>query len=84
MPIKIKNKLRQLQNACEKVNKLTQEVEGMFEGYGIGTDCLKACGDFEVDTEALTYITYAEGYVEDSIEEIEKVFLYYVNNMQNS
>lgn len=79
MPIKIKNKLRQLQNTAEKASKLTQEVEEMFEIYGLDTDCLKACGEFEVDTEALTFVTYAEGDVEDNIKEIEYVFLHYVN-----
>lgn len=33
----------------------------------------------DIQTEALAFITNAEGDVEENIQEIEEVFLYYVN-----
>lgn len=33
----------------------------------------------DMSTEALTYIYYAEGLVDDNIAEIEEVFLHHVN-----
>lgn len=79
MPQKIKTKLRQLQNVNMKAKMLDAEIEEMMKEYGVDPDDLRAMGEGEKQTEGLTFITYAEGYVEENIEEIEEVFLYYVN-----
>lgn len=79
MPRKIKTKLRQLQNVNMKAKMLDAEIEEMMKEYGVDPDDLRAMGEGEKQTEGLTFITYAEGYVEENIEEIEEVFLYYVN-----
>jgi hypothetical protein len=82
MPKEIKQKLRQLQKARQKVDNLSCEIEEMLEEYGINTDYLRVTGDeykVEMETEALAFIDYNEGNIEDNIKEIEKVFLYYVN-----
>jgi hypothetical protein len=79
MPEKLKNKIRKLQKACEDSARLTQEVYEMIEEYGINPDNFNACGNGDVQTEALAFVTNAEGIIEDNIEEIENVFLYYVN-----
>lgn len=79
MPKEIKQKLKQLHNAQVKARKLESEVQLMFDKYNVDTDNFRAVGDGEVQTEALAYISNAEGGIEDSIKEIEKVFLHYVN-----
>jgi len=83
MPVKIKNKLRQIQATIEKAKMLERELTNMFEEYDIDISVLDATGDnkysSEPSTEALAFISNGEGYVEDNIKEIEEVFLYYVN-----
>jgi len=79
MPSILKNKLRRLQNVCIKARKLEREVNEIIESYGVDLDCLCACNIDDMNTEALTHISYGEGDVEDNIKSIEEVFLYYVN-----
>lgn len=82
MPEKIKVKLRQLQKLHKRAAELDREITKLFEQYGVNTDNLCAMGDSwssDIQTEALAFITNAEGDVEENIQEIEEVFLYYVN-----
>lgn len=79
MPEGIKDKLRRLHRLKEKSKKLEMILNDNFEKYGVNIDDLSAMGNGEVQTEAYTFITYAEGNVEESINMIEEVFLYYVN-----
>lgn len=80
MPNKIKTKLRQLQNSYAKARKIENEVEELFEEYGVDTNCLRGQSSYEQpQTESLTFITYNEGSVEENIEDIEEIFLHYIN-----
>ena len=79
MPYKIKNKLKQLAKACEKARKLEIEADNMITEYGVNTDYLNAMNVDDVCTEAMAFITNAEGGTPDSIDEIEKVFVYHYN-----
>lgn len=80
MPKKIKSKLRKLANIAIEKQQLEIEIGNIFEEeYDISIDVFNAISSNKVRTEALAYIVNAEGDTEDSIEEIEKVFLYYVN-----
>jgi hypothetical protein len=79
MPESLKKKLRRLQKLHEEAKQLDYEVNNIFKSYGVDVDVLCASNDAMVRTEALAFITNAEGYVEDNIDDIEKVFLHYVN-----
>lgn len=86
MPYEIKQKLRQLEKACQRAKYLEIEVGNMIESYGVDCDYLNACCDpYEKlpSTEALAYITNSEGGVEDNINLIEKVFLWHFNNKED-
>ncbi|MFD0587680.1 hypothetical protein ACFQZE_06670 [Paenibacillus sp. GCM10027627] len=66
-----------------KQEMLHQEVIDELEKYGVPYENLTAVvvdyyGDDPI-TEALTYINNCEGNIDDNIEEIEKVFLHFVN-----
>ena len=82
MPYEIKQKLRQLERAYQKAKDLEIEVSNMIEEYGVECEYLNACAnnDGKPRTEALAYITNAEGDVEDSICGIEEVFLWHIKN----
>lgn len=86
MPIKIKNKLRQMGLAAGKVKTYECEVVDIFEEYGIDISKLDATrSDIysnEPSTEAFAFISNAEGNIEEDIKEIEEVFLYYVNKLE--
>ncbi len=82
MPIEIKNKLRKLQMLFERASNLEREVCEIIEDYGVDLGVLNGnCDPYlnRIYTEALAFITNAEGNIEDNIMEVEKVFLYYVN-----
>lgn len=80
MPQKIKNKIKQLQKAATKTKSIERELYSMLELYKIDPDVLLGNSNpDEVYTEALSFVVYGEGEVEENIKEIEKVFLYYVN-----
>lgn len=85
MPSKIKNKIKQYNNAIQKASKLATELDAMIEEYNVPIDNLIAMatnGD-NPQTEALAYIHNGECTTESSlneaIAEIEEVFLFYVN-----
>lgn len=84
MPYKIKQKLRQYANIQYKAKLLQREVEHMIEEYEVPIENLIADADIynnEPQTEALAYLHNGEcGNIEQSIKEIEDVFLYFVNN----
>lgn len=86
MPYKIKQKLRQYANIQEKAKNIQREVESMIEDYGVPIENLIACGDTswnneEPQTEALAFLNNGEcDNVEETIKDIEYVFLWFVNN----
>jgi len=84
MPYKIKEKLRQLSKAYEKAGQLELQVSNMIEEYGVNCEYLNANIGYTTKptTEALAYIINSEGGTESSIEEIEEVFLWHVNNKE--
>lgn len=80
MPKELKQKLRKVGKLYEQAAKEYIEVCQMIESYNVTIESLTAMlNNGDVQTEALSYISNAEGDLEGSIEEIEKVFLYYVN-----
>lgn len=83
MPVKIKEKLRQYAKLQLKARSLQREIESMIEEYDVPIENLIACADIygdEPETEALAYFHNGEcDDIEGSIEEIEKVFLYFAN-----
>lgn len=79
MPEGLKNKLRRLQRLNEQAQKLEFEIKDDFEKYGVDIENLTSTGTGDIQTEAYTFITYAEGDVESSIDMIEEVFLHYAN-----
>ena len=83
MPYEIKQKLRQYANIQTKARKIHNEICEMFEAYNVPIENLTANDDIysgRPQTEALAYLNNAEcGNVEQTIEEIENVFLYFVN-----
>ncbi|MFZ5642567.1 MAG: hypothetical protein ACOY46_03110 [Bacillota bacterium] len=79
MPAVLKNKIRQLQNALKKAALLEIEVSEIIKSYGVDPDYLSACRCDDKYTEALAFVSNAEGDVEDNILLIEEVFLYHAN-----
>lgn len=83
MPYEIKQKLRQYANAQTKIRNLALQIDRMIESYGVPLDNLMALADIysdEPQTEALAYLHNGECEdLEETIAEIEKVFLYFVN-----
>ena len=91
MPYKIKQKLRQYANIQNKAKLLQKEVEDMIEEYDVPIENLIAmakvsCYNDEPQTEALAFLNNGEcDNIEETIKEIENVFLYFVNrNSWNS
>jgi len=80
MPEDLKKKLRKLHKLNCEARELDNQIKVIFETYGVNSDNLCAEGHGEVQTEALAFISYAEGDVEENIAEIEEVFLHYVNS----
>lgn len=88
MPSSIKNKLRQLQKAVDKVSTIQHELKNMFEKYDIDMDIFMALADVSVyeRTEALSYILNDECNdvtVENAINEIEQIFLIHANKIKD-
>ena len=83
MPYEIKQKLRQYAKVQTKARKLSGEVCKMIESYGVPIDNLTAQDDIysgRPQTEALAYLHNAECEdLEETIEEIERIFLYFAN-----
>jgi hypothetical protein len=79
MPVELKKLLRKKHMLNTESKEIGYKISELLEKYGIPEDALRADSDYEVSTEALTYIDYAEGLPEDNIDAIEEVFLYYVN-----
>lgn len=79
MPAVLKNKIRQLQKAYEKAGKIEREVASIIESYGIDPEYFDACRTDDKFTEALAFVTNAEGGIEENISKIEEVFLYHAN-----
>lgn len=87
MPYKIKEKARQYNKAILKAVNLQRELENMIEEYGVPIDNLIAIGDIyseEPQTEALAFIHNGEcttdPALESAIDQIEEVFVWFVNN----
>ena len=87
MPYEIKQKLRQYANAQIKVSKLAREIDEMIEAYDVPIENLVAMADIygdEPQTEALAFLHNGEcDNIENTIKEIEDVFLYFVNNRED-
>lgn len=84
MPYYLKQKLRQYDNASRKAKKLHDEIAEEFDKYKIPYENLTANADFgdyrdDPSTEGLAYINNCEGNIEDNIEHIEEIFLYFAN-----
>lgn len=84
MPYEIKQKLRQYNKANAKAKSLHSELLDIFEQYGVPYENLTACEEFgefkdEHSTESLAFINNCEGDIEDNINDIEEVFLHFVN-----
>lgn len=88
MPYEIKQKLRQYANAQIKIRNLAAEIDMMIESYGVPLDNLLALSDIygdEPQTEALAYLHNGECEdLEETIKEIEEVFLYFANLNEHS
>lgn len=86
MPYEIKQKLRQYANAQIKVSKLAREIDEMIEAYDVPIENLVAMADIygdEPQTEALAFLHNGEcDNIENTIKEIENIFLYFVNNRE--
>lgn len=82
MPYIIKQKLRQYANVQIRATQLAREIDRMIEGYGVPVDNLTAMSNGkEPQTEALAFLHNGEcGNIEETIGDIEKVFLWFVNN----
>lgn len=84
MPAEIKRKLRQYAKAQIQACQLASEIDSMIEAYDVPIDNLIAMGDIysdEPQTEALAYLHNGEcNDIEGTIAEIERVFLWFVNN----
>lgn len=82
MPYIIKQKLRQYANVQIRAAQLAREIDRMIEGYGVPVDNLTAMSNGkEPQTEALAFLHNGEcGNIEETIGDIEKVFLWFVNN----
>ena len=83
MPYALKQKLRRYDAAMKKAAALHLDLQRDFEAYGVPSIALiggdKDDSTVDVVTEALTFITCVEGDIDEHIQEIEEVFLYYVN-----
>ena len=88
MPYEIKQKLRRYANSQIKIRNLALEIDRMIESYGVPLDNLMALADIysdEPQTEALAYLHNGECEdLEETIKEIEKVFLYFANLNEHS
>lgn len=86
MPYEIKQKLRQYAKVQIKAYKLAREIDTMIEKYGVPVENLIACADVyseEPQTEALAFLHNGEcGGIEQTISDIEEVFLWFVNNKE--
>ena len=85
LPAKIRNKLLRLQKYGEKVRNIDYEINDILQEYGLNTELFTATAgkSIEEQTEALTFIQYGEGNIEDNLKEFERVFLYHVNKKSN-
>lgn len=79
LPDRIKNKLRKMQKLSVTYSHLEREINDYFTSCGVDIGNFLTEGEGEEQNEALTYISYGEGDVEENIAEIEKLFLHYVN-----
>lgn len=86
MPYEIKLKLRQLAKAYQKASDLENEVSKIIDIYGVDCKYLDStCSEYtQYPFTDFAYITNSEGDIEDSIDEIEEVFLWHYNNNNNS
>ena len=84
MPLKVRNKLMQLAKAHIKARELDEELTVLLDEYGVDVGRFNACSYIQPYTEALAWIVNAESRdeegINDSIDEIEEVFLHIVNN----
>lgn len=84
MPKEIKQKLREYAKIQIQAKQVAKELGDMFEEYGVPEDNLIGMGNAysdEPQTEALAFFHNGEcDDMEQSIRDIEEVFLWFVNN----
>lgn len=88
MPYEIKQAIRSYAKLQMKAYAKYRKIQELIEAYGVPIDNLLACGDTSLNappqTEALAFINNCEcDDVEGTINDIEEVFLWFVNNPQN-
>lgn len=85
IPYKLKNELIKLQKYGEKIRDIDYKINSILEEYGLDSDVFTATAGKSVEeqTEALTFIQYGEGNINDNLKEFERVFLYHVNKKSN-
>lgn len=89
MPYEMKAKLRQLQKAIFKVSKIQFEIDELLKKYDLDVELFIAEAGLEMDeqTEGLSYILNNECNditVEETIEEIERIFLLHINRREGN
>lgn len=90
MPYEIKRKIRQYANITNKARNIQRELMNEIEKYDVPVDSLIGCEgnpydtNEKVQTDALAFLNNGEcDNVEEAIEDIEKIFLYYANKDSN-
>lgn len=86
MPYQLKQKIRRYQNTIMKANSIHLDIVEELERYGVPIEFVNGDADeYEAEdnkeawTDALADASYGQGDIETNIEDIEKVFLHFVN-----
>ena len=82
MPVTLRRKLLRYGELVALANKAYEDITVFMEYYGVPIDHLDATADPYSEhptTEALAFLSYAEGEVEENVADIENVFLHFVN-----
>ncbi|MDT8718307.1 hypothetical protein IAI10_16690 [Clostridium sp. 19966] len=76
IPFELKKLLRKMQKLSSESKAVGAKISELLEQYNVPEEALRADSDYEKMTEALAFIEYDEGTIEDNIKDIESVFLY--------
>ena len=87
MPEELRKALKSYAKAQIRTRQLYRQVVEEIERYNVPIDNLLACANTSADfpqTEALAYINNGEcDNLQELIEDIEEVFLWFVNNQDS-